>query len=84
MDIYVLVIPADHMLWKINDFVDFSFIYNELANNYCPDVGRIAIDPIRRFKYLLLKVIDTLTDIDVVERSLYDMSYKYFLGMARG
>jgi len=34
------------------------------------------------FKYLLLKTIDTLSDIDVVERSRYDLSYKYFLGMA--
>jgi len=82
MDIYDLVIPSDHLLRKINDLVDFSFIYKELVNNYCPDNGRNAIDPIRMFKYLLLKVIDTLSDIDVVERSRYDMSYKYFLGMA--
>jgi transposase len=82
LDIYDLVIPKDHLLRKINDLVDFSFIYEELASKYCPDNGRIAIDPIRMFKYLLLKVIDTLSDIDVVERSRYDMSYKYFLGMA--
>lgn len=82
MDIYDLVIPKDHLLRKINDLVDFSFIYQELITKYCPDNGRIAIDPIRMFKYLLLKSIDTLSDIDVVERSQYDMSYKYFLGMA--
>ena len=80
--IYDMVIPADHRLRKINDLVDFSFVYEELAGKYCPDNGRIAIDPIRMFKYLLLKVMDTLSDIDVVERSRYDMSYKYFLGMA--
>ena len=34
------------------------------------------------FKYLLLKSIFTLSDIDVVERSKYDMSFKYFLDMA--
>ena len=34
------------------------------------------------FKYLLLKVLDNLSDVDVVEHSRYDMSYKYFLGMA--
>jgi len=34
------------------------------------------------FKYLLLKVIYDLSDIDVVERSKYDMSFKYFLNMA--
>ena len=80
--IYDLVIPPDHRLRRINDLIDFSFVYQELASKYCPNNGRTAIDPIRMFKYLLLKVMDTLSDIDVVERSRYDMSYKYFLGMA--
>ena len=34
------------------------------------------------FKYLLLKTIYDLSDVDVVERSKYDMSFKYFLEMA--
>ena len=33
------------------------------------------------FKYLLLKTIYTVSDVDVVERSRYDMSFKYFLDM---
>ena len=33
------------------------------------------------FKYLLLKSIFDLSDVDVVERSKYDMSFKYFLDM---
>jgi hypothetical protein len=35
------------------------------------------------FKYLLLKTIFDLSDVDVVERSKYDMSFKYFLDMAQ-
>jgi hypothetical protein len=34
------------------------------------------------FKYLLLKTIYTVSDVDVVERSMYDMSFKYFLEMS--
>lgn len=34
------------------------------------------------FKYLLLKSIFDLSGVDVVERSKYDMSFKYFLDMA--
>lgn len=41
----------------------------------------MAQSPIRMFKYLLIKTIYTLSDVDVVERSLYDMSFKYFLEM---
>lgn len=82
MKIYDIVVPKDNMLRKINDLIDFSFIYDELTNKYCHDNGREAIDPIRMFKYLLLKVIFDVSDVDVVERSKYDMSFKYFLDMA--
>lgn len=82
MDIYDLVIPRDNLLRKINELIDFTFVYDELLNKYCLDNGRNAINPIRMFKYLLLKTIFELSDIDVVERSKYDMSFKYFLGMA--
>jgi flagellar hook assembly protein FlgD len=42
----------------------------------------MAESPVRMFKYLLLKTIYTISDVDVVERSQYDMSFKYFLDMA--
>jgi len=70
------------MLRQINELVDFSFVYDELKANYCLDNGRNAIDPLRMFKYLLLKAIFDLSDVDLVERSRYDMSFKYFLQMA--
>ncbi len=82
MDIYNLIIPKDNFLRKINELIDFSFVYDELKDNYCLDNGRNAIDPIRMFKYLLLKSIHDLSDVDLVERSKYDMSFKYFLHMA--
>jgi len=81
-ELYDLLIPKDHILRRINELIDFSFIYEELLKNYSPDNGRNAIDPVRLFKYLLLKVIDNLSDVDIVERSRYDLSYKFFLGMA--
>ncbi len=79
--LYDMIVPKNNMLRKMNELVDFSFVYDELKNKYCHDNGRNAIDPIRMFKYLLLKVIYKLSDIDVVERSRYDMSFKFFLGM---
>jgi transposase len=82
MAIYDLVVPKDNLLRKINDLVDFSFVYDELKDKYCHDNGRNAVDPIRMFKYLLLKSIYDLSDVDIVDRSIYDMSFKYFLNMA--
>src|SRR6185312_10138888 len=82
MAIYDIVVPKDNMLRQINELVDFSFILEELKDKYCLDNGRNAVPPIRMFKYLLLKSIFDLSDVDVVERSKYDMSFKYFLDMA--
>lgn len=79
--LYDLIVPKDNLLRRINDLIDFSFIYEELLEKYCHNNGRTAESPIRMFKYLLLKTIYTLSDVDVVERSRYDMSFKYFLGM---
>ena len=80
--LYDIVVPQDNLLRRINGLVDFSFVYQELLDKYCPDNGRMAESPIRMFKYLLLKVIYDISDADVVDRSRYDMSFKYFLGMA--
>jgi transposase len=79
--LYDLIVPQDNLLRKINELIDFSFIYDELLNKYCTNNGRTAESPVRMFKYLLLKTIYDVSDVDVVERSRFDMSFKYFLEM---
>lgn len=81
-DIYEAVVPRDNLLRRIKNLVNFEFIYEELRTEYCLDNGRNAIDPIVMFKYLLLKTIYDVSDVNIVERSRYDMSFKYFLDMA--
>jgi transposase len=78
--LYNCLIPQNHILRKFNELVDFSFIYDELKGKYCLEDGRNATSPILMFKYLLLKVMYNMSDRDLVERSRYDMSFKYFLG----
>ena len=80
--LYDLIIPKDNLLRKISELIDFTFIYQELVDKYCSNNGRTAESPVRMFKYLLLKTIYNISDVDVVERSQYDMSFKYFLDMS--
>lgn len=82
MDLYEKLIPKEHLLRRLNQMVDFSFVEEELINKYCLDNGRKAIPPVQMFKYLLLKAIYCLSDGDLIERCRYDMSFKYFLGIA--
>lgn len=39
-------------------------------------------DPVMMFKYLMIKSISNLSDVNLVDKCMYDMSYKYFLGLA--
>ena len=79
--LYDLLVKKDNELRRIHDEIDLSFVYTELVKNYSEDNGRTAVDPIRMFRYLLLKVIFDLSDVSVVERSRTDLSFKYFLDM---
>ena len=80
--LYDLLIPKDDELRRIHDEIDMSFVYTELVKNYCDDNGRTAEDPIRMFRYLLLKVICDLSDAAVVRRAKTDLLFKYFLDLA--
>ena len=79
--LYDMLIPKDNKYRLIDELIDFSFIYDELKDKYSLDNGRKAADPIMLFKYLMIKVIDNFSDVDVVEHSRYDLSYKRFLGL---
>jgi len=77
--LYEILIPKDHFLRRLKELVPWDEIYNLLKDKYCLDNGRNAISPVVLFKYLLLKAFNRLSDVDVVERSRYDMSFKFFL-----
>lgn len=81
-ELYTILIPQDNLLRRMDELVDFSFVYEELNESYCHTNGRTAVDPVRMFKYLLLKSIFDLSDVDLVERSKTDLSFKFFLHMA--
>ena len=46
------------------------------------DESEYTQSPFRMFNFLLLITIYTLSDVDVGQRSLYDISFKYFLEMS--
>jgi transposase len=81
IELYDIIIRKDNILRRIKELIDFSFVQKELVGKYCPDNGRMATDPVRMFKYLFLKTIYDISDKDVVERTMVDMSFKYFLDM---
>ena len=54
-EIYDAVIPANHLLRKIKENIDFSFVNPMLRKQYCENFGRPAKEPEMMFKLLFLK-----------------------------
>lgn len=48
------LVPADHLVRKIDAAIDLVFIRAKFAHLYCVDNGRPAIDSVLLFKLLLL------------------------------
>lgn len=78
--IYNILIKEDNIWKQMKDLVDFSFVYDLLKDSYSSSMGRTAQDVVRMFKYLLLKQYYRLSDVGLIERTLTDLSFKYFLG----
>ena len=81
ISLYDKIIPQDHILRKIKENVDFSFVNKLVENEYCKNFGRPANEPELMFKLLFLEIKDCLSDREVIKRAETDMAYKYFLDL---
>jgi IS5 family transposase len=80
--LYDRIVPADHLLRKINQVVDFSFARQIFQDRYTPDIGRPAEDPEFMLRLCLLQYLYGDSDRQVVENARLNLAYKYFLGLA--
>jgi len=80
--LYDVIIPADHILKKLKEYIYFSFINPMLKKQYCEHFGRPAKEPEMMFKLLFLKKLYDLSDERLVSGAQTDMAYKYFLGLS--
>jgi transposase len=80
--LYDRIVPGDHLLRKINQVVDFSFVREILEDSYNAEIGRPAEDPEFMLKLCLLQYIYGDSDRSVVENASLNLAYKYFLGLA--
>ena len=79
--IYDTVIPKNHLLRKIAENIDFSFVNKLMEKCYCIDFGRPAYEPELILKTLFLKLLYDLSDREVISRCQTDMAFKFFLGL---
>lgn len=75
------LVPQDHMLRKIENAIDFEFIYDEVKELYSQDNGRPSIDPVCLVK---LCIINYLYGFNSMRRTIREcevnMAYRWFIG----
>ena len=79
--LYDAIIPADHLLRRIKENIDFSFVNPMLRKQYCENSGRPAKEPEMMFKLLFLKKLYDLSDEALISSAQTDMAYKFFLDL---
>ena len=79
--IYEVIIPNNHLLRRIKENIDFSFVNPMLRKQYCEHFGRPAKEPEMMFKLLFLKKLYDLSDEILISSAQTDMAYKYFLDL---
>lgn len=75
------LVPKDHLLRKVNQYIDFSFIKELTYHLYCHDNGRPAIDPVVLFKMLFVGYIYGIrSERRLVEEFNVNLAYRWFIG----
>ena len=74
------LVPADHLLRKIDAVIDFSFIHDRVAGLYCPDNGRPPLDPTLMFKALFIGYLFGIrSERQLVREIEVNVAYRWFL-----
>ncbi|MEE4580984.1 IS1182 family transposase [Paenibacillus polymyxa] len=76
------LVPQDHLLRKVDTYIDFSFIHEKVSPLYCADNGRPAIDPTVLFKMIFLGYFYGIRSERQLEREIQtNLAYRWFLGL---
>ncbi|ODT49495.1 IS1182 family transposase [Devosia sp. 63-57] len=74
------LVPADHLLRRIDAVIDFSFIHDRVAGLYCADNGRPPLDPTLMFKALFIGYLFGIrSERQLVREITVNVAYRWFL-----
>lgn len=79
------IVPQDSLFRKIDKYIDFTFIYDEVKDLYCLDNGRPSVDPVVLFKLVFIQALDGIKSMrKTCEKIKVDAEYRWFLGIPFG
>ena len=75
------LVPQDHLLRKIDKYIDFSFIRDLTRDLYCHTNGRPAVDTVVLFKMLFIGYLYVVrSERQLVKDIEVNLAYRWFLG----
>ena len=79
------IVPQDSLFRKIDKYIDFTFIYDEVKDLYCDNNGRPSIDPVVLFKLVFIQALDGIKSMrQTCKKIKVDAEYRWFLGIPFG
>ncbi|UGB29801.1 MULTISPECIES: IS1182 family transposase [Bacillaceae] len=76
------LVPENHLLRKIDKYIDFSFILEKVKPYYCEDNGRPSIDPLVLFKMMFVGYLYGIRSERQLEEEIkMNIAYRWFLGL---
>ena len=57
------IVPKESLYRKIDKYIDFTFIYDEVKDLYCNNNGRPSIDPVVLFKLVFIHTLDGIKSL---------------------
>lgn len=82
--VYENHLPMDHELVRIKKEIDFSFVKEQTKDLYDDSFGRPSWPPEVLFKMVFLEYYANLSDVQVSEQCIYNMLYRWFVGLEIG
>jgi len=75
------LVPQDHLLRKIDQAIDFSFIYDLVQDKYSPNTGRPSIDPVVLIKIVLIQYLFGIRSMrQTIKEIETNVAYRWFIG----
>ena len=79
------IVPEGSIFRKVDKYIDFTFIHDEVKDLYCEDNGRPSIDPVVLFKLVFIQALDGIKSMrQTCKKIEVDAEYRWFLGIPFG
>ncbi|MEH7724567.1 transposase, partial [Bacillus altitudinis] len=75
------LVPEDHLVRKIDQAIDFDFVYDLVKDHYSSDNGRPSVDPVVLIKMVLIQYLFGIRSMrQTIKEIETNVAYRWFIG----